>query len=112
MGLLLLLLRDQAAAGPGVGTLPRAVHGTACQQNSALHHRLDSVEKRVEEVVGQLETEVSILLDAIEAPEWSPLLEDEGPTIDILDNKDPFSRSSVCPWTGVQDEKTAPPGAN
>ncbi|RXM35776.1 Mitochondrial import inner membrane translocase subunit Tim23 [Acipenser ruthenus] len=52
-----------------------------------MHHRLDSVEKRVEEVVGQLETEVSILLDAIEAPEWRPLLEAEGPTIDILDNK-------------------------
>ncbi|XP_028650981.1 placenta-specific protein 9-like [Erpetoichthys calabaricus] len=85
---ILLLLASQAEAGPDPGVVPRAVRENVCQKHNTLHHRLDVIEKRVEDAVGKLESEVSILLDAIEAPEWSPLLTTGGPAIDIYDNMD------------------------
>jgi hypothetical protein len=42
--------------------------------------------KKVEDTVEKLEDELAILLDAIEAPEWGPLLDITGtPSVDILD---------------------------
>ncbi|XP_066548957.1 placenta-specific protein 9 [Amia ocellicauda] len=87
LGLLILFI-GQAVAGPGPGPLPRADRASACQEHGALHHRLDAVEQRVVDTVGKLEAEVSLLLDTIEAPEWSPLLDTAEPTIDILDDKE------------------------
>ncbi|XP_069045353.1 uncharacterized protein [Lepisosteus oculatus] len=84
---LLLLFVGQALAGPGPGLLPRASHVSACHEHRTLHHKLNAVEQRVEDAVGKLEAEVSILLDAIEDPEWSSLLDTAGPVIDILDSK-------------------------
>ncbi|KAA0718377.1 hypothetical protein E1301_Tti020457 [Triplophysa tibetana] len=47
---------------------------------------MDAVEKRLEDTVEKLETELAVLLDAIEAPEWRPLLDTDSsqPVIDIL----------------------------
>ncbi|KAI1894584.1 hypothetical protein AGOR_G00117280, partial [Albula goreensis] len=86
LGLLLILI-GQALTGPQSDPPPRTDQGTACQEHSALHDRLDVVEKRVEDTVQKLEAELSLLLDAIEAPEWSPLLVTGTPVIDILDSK-------------------------
>ncbi|KAK2896205.1 hypothetical protein Q8A67_010693 [Cirrhinus molitorella] len=55
----------------------------ACQDQNALHDRMDAVEKRVDDTLQKLEAELALLLDAVEAPEWSPLL--DKPIIDILD---------------------------
>ncbi|KAF4106191.1 hypothetical protein G5714_013853 [Onychostoma macrolepis] len=55
----------------------------ACQDQNALHDRMDGVEKRVDDSLQKLEAELALLLDAVEAPEWSPLL--DKPLIDILD---------------------------
>ncbi|CDQ68718.1 unnamed protein product [Oncorhynchus mykiss] len=58
------------------------------RDHSTLHDRLDVVEKHVEDTVQKLEDELAVLLDAIEAPEWSPLLETAGkPVVDILDGQ-------------------------
>lgn len=54
-----------------------------CQNQNALHDRMDAVEKRVDDSLQKLEAELALLLDAVEAPEWSPLL--DKPLIDILD---------------------------
>ncbi|XP_036816890.1 placenta-specific protein 9 [Oncorhynchus mykiss] len=87
LGLLLLLI-GYTAAGPESELQPRAVRSSACQDHSTLHDRLDVVEKRVEDTVQKLEDELAVLLDAIEAPEWSPLLETAGkPVVDILDGQ-------------------------
>jgi hypothetical protein len=44
--------------------------------------------QHVEDTVQKLEAELAMLLDAIEAPEWSPLLETVGkPLVDILDGQ-------------------------
>ncbi|KAG9344386.1 hypothetical protein JZ751_011055 [Albula glossodonta] len=86
LGLLLILI-GQAVTGPQSDPPPRTDQGSACQEHSALHDRLDVVEKRVEDTVQKLEAELSLLLDAIEAPEWSPLLVTGTPVIDILDSK-------------------------
>ncbi|XP_024280796.1 placenta-specific protein 9 isoform X2 [Oncorhynchus tshawytscha] len=87
LGLLLLLI-GHTAAGPESELQPRAVRSSACQDHSTLHDRLDVVEKRVEDTVQKLEDELAVLLDAIEAPEWSPLLETAGkPVVDILDGQ-------------------------
>ncbi|XP_031691702.1 placenta-specific protein 9 isoform X1 [Oncorhynchus kisutch] len=79
---------DFAVLGPESELQPRAVRSSACQDHSTLHDRLDVVEKRVEDTVQKLEDELAVLLDAIEAPEWSPLLETAGkPVVDILDGQ-------------------------
>ncbi|KAK0131003.1 hypothetical protein N1851_034312 [Merluccius polli] len=70
------------------GIKPRAVRSSACQDHSRLHNRLDVVEKKVEDTVEKLEEELAILLDAIEAPEWGPLVDITGkPSVDILDGQ-------------------------
>ncbi|KAJ8417993.1 hypothetical protein AAFF_G00137020 [Aldrovandia affinis] len=85
LGLLLLLI-GQALTGPQSELLPRADQAPACKQHISLHDRLDVVEKRVEDTVQKLEAEISLLLDAIEAPEWSPLLDTGATVINILDS--------------------------
>ncbi|KAM3842814.1 placenta-specific protein 9-like [Diretmus argenteus] len=83
---LLLLLIGYAAAGPESDPRSRSGPSSACQQHTGLHRRLDVVEKRVEDTVEKLEAELAILLDAIDAPEWRPLLDTSGkPVVDILD---------------------------
>ncbi|KAM6956809.1 placenta-specific protein 9-like [Aplochiton taeniatus] len=87
LGLLLLLI-GYAAAGPQSETQARAARSSACQEHVALHDRLDVVEKRVEDTVQKLEDELAVLLDAIDSPEWSPLLDTSGkPLVDILDGQ-------------------------
>ncbi|XP_070772705.1 placenta-specific protein 9-like [Enoplosus armatus] len=84
---LILLLIGYAAAGPGPDLRPRAVRSSACQEHNNLHSRLDVVEKKVEDTVEKLEVELAALLDAIEAPKWSPLLDNTGRTaVDILED--------------------------
>nr|XP_028279857.1 placenta-specific protein 9 [Parambassis ranga] len=84
--LLTLLLIGCAAAGPEPDRRPRAVRSSACQEHTNLHSRLDVVEKKVEDTVEKLEVELAALLDAIDAPEWRPLLDDTGKTaVDILE---------------------------
>ncbi|CAI5653374.1 placenta-specific protein 9 [Oreochromis aureus] len=88
----LLLLIGYAAAGPEPDLLPRAVRSSACQEHTNLHHRLDVVEKQVEDTVEKLEVELAALLDAIEAPKWRHLMDNVGKTaVDILE--DPGERS-------------------
>lgn len=87
---LLMLLIGQRSAGPN--TVNRF---NSCQDQNGLHSRMETVEKRLEDTVQMLETELAALLDVIEAPKWSPLLDtDSGaPLIDILDeNTDLTSR--------------------
>lgn len=84
---LLFLLIGYAVAGPDSNLKPRAVRSSACQDHTSLHGRLDVVEKKVEETVGKLEAELALLQDAIEAPEWSPLLDTTGKAaVDIFDD--------------------------
>ncbi|CAL8299431.1 unnamed protein product [Merluccius merluccius] len=84
---LLLLIGSCVATGHS-GIKPRAVRSSACQDHSRLHNRLDVVEKKVEDTVEKLEEELAILLDAIEAPEWGPLVDITGkPSVDILDGQ-------------------------
>ncbi|XP_069545971.1 placenta-specific protein 9-like [Brachyistius frenatus] len=73
---LLLLLIGYAAAGPESDLRPRAVRSSACQEHTNLHNRLDVVEKKVEDTVEKLETELAALLDSIEGPQWPTELED------------------------------------
>lgn len=82
---LLLLLIGSTTAGPQNDPPHRAVRSSACQEHGALHDRLDIVEKRVDDTVEKLETELATLLDIIEAPEWRPLVDTNGPTLDILE---------------------------
>ncbi|XP_061084905.1 placenta-specific protein 9-like [Conger conger] len=84
---LFLLLIGPAMTGPQSDPTPRADQEPVCQKHSTLHDRLDVVEKRVENTVQKLEAELSLLLDAIEAPEWGPLLENASPSIDILSSE-------------------------
>ncbi|KAL0964295.1 hypothetical protein UPYG_G00321920 [Umbra pygmaea] len=87
LGVLLLLI-GYISAGPESELQPRAVRSSACQDHSILHDRLDVVEKRVEDTVQKLESELAVLMDAIEAPQWSPLLDGVGkPVVDILDSQ-------------------------
>ncbi|KAK5853631.1 hypothetical protein PBY51_014769 [Eleginops maclovinus] len=89
---LIFLLIGYTAAGPEPDLLPRAVRSSACQEHTSLHNRLDVVEKKVEDTVEKLEVELAALLEAIEAPKWSPLLDNTGkPAVDILE--DPEWRS-------------------
>ncbi|KAJ8014457.1 hypothetical protein DPEC_G00040420 [Dallia pectoralis] len=84
----LLLLIGYTKAGPDSVLKPRAVRSSACQDHSILHNRLDVVEKRVKDTVQKLEDELPLLLEVIEAPVWSPLLDIAGtPVIDILDGQ-------------------------
>ncbi|TMS04719.1 Placenta-specific protein 9 [Larimichthys crocea] len=88
---LIFLLIGYTAAGPDSDLRPRAVRSTVCQEHVNLHTRLDIVEKKVEDTVENLETELAALLDAIEDPKWRPLLDNTGQkTVDIL--KDPEQR--------------------
>lgn len=88
---LLLILIGYAAAAPDSDPRPRVVRSSACQEHTSLHKRLDVVEKRVENTVEKLESELAALLEAIDAPQWRPLLENTGKTtVDIL--HDPAER--------------------
>ncbi|KAK2922238.1 placenta-specific protein 9-like [Channa argus] len=83
---LVLLLIGYAVAGPESDLQPRAVRSSACQEHTNLHHRMDVVEKKVEDTVEKLEVELAALLDAIENPMWRPLLDNIGKThVDILE---------------------------
>lgn len=43
--------------------------------------------QKVEDTVEKLEAELAVLLDAMDAPEWRPLLDNMGKTdVDILDD--------------------------
>lgn len=42
--------------------------------------------QKVEDTVEKLEDELAVLLDAIEAPKWRPLLDNRGKPIDILED--------------------------
>ncbi|TKS85249.1 Placenta-specific protein 9 [Collichthys lucidus] len=75
---LIFLLIGYTAAGPDSDLRPRAVRSTVCQEHVNLHTRLDGVEKKVEDTVENLETELAALLDAIEDPKWRPLLDNTG----------------------------------
>ncbi|KAL6101546.1 plac9 [Pungitius sinensis] len=89
---LILLLIGYAAAGLETDKRPRAVRSSACQEHTNLHSRLDVVEKKVEDRVEKLEVELAALLDAVEAPESRPVLDNTGYVlVDILD--DPGQRS-------------------
>ncbi|XP_076025454.1 placenta-specific protein 9-like [Genypterus blacodes] len=85
--LLLLLSIGYAAAGPESELRQRATRSSACQEHTNLHTRLDVVEKKVEDTVGKLEVELASLLDAVNAPQWRPLLDNAGkPTVDIVED--------------------------
>ncbi|KAK9964860.1 hypothetical protein ABG768_005994 [Culter alburnus] len=75
---LLMLLIGQISTGPETSS-----SSNPCQGQKALHERMDSVEKRLDEGVQKLQAELALLLEAVEAREWSPLLDE--PRIDILD---------------------------
>ncbi|XP_072247557.1 placenta-specific protein 9-like [Leuresthes tenuis] len=88
---LLLILIGYTVAGPESDLRPRAVRSSACQEHTNLHNRMDVVEKRVENTVGKLETELAALLEYLDDPQWRPLLENTGKTaVDIL--QDPEQR--------------------
>ncbi|KAG7333915.1 hypothetical protein KOW79_002322 [Hemibagrus wyckioides] len=70
----LLLLIGHVLAVPEIDPANRNTHVTPCQDHNKLNDRLDAVEKRVEETVQKLEAELAVLLDTIQAPEWSSLL--------------------------------------
>lgn len=85
LGLVLLLI-GCTAAGPDSDLRPRAVRSSACQEHTSLHSRLDVIEKTVEDTVEKLEGELVALLDKIEDPKWSHLMDSTGQnTVDILD---------------------------
>ncbi|KAI5107897.1 hypothetical protein C0J45_1491 [Silurus meridionalis] len=86
---LFLLLIGHMLAVPEIDPESRKDHTAPCKENSNsnLNDRLDAVEKRVEETVQKLEAELAVLLDTIQAPEWSSFLniDTTGPAVDILD---------------------------
>ncbi|KAM4600033.1 placenta-specific protein 9-like [Fundulus diaphanus] len=87
----LLLLIGYTAAGLESDRQPRAVQSSICQEHMNLHKRLDVVEKRVENTVMKLEGELADLMEAIDAPQWRPLLDTSAKTaVDILE--DPAQR--------------------
>ncbi|XP_041866559.1 placenta-specific protein 9-like [Melanotaenia boesemani] len=91
---LLLIVIGYTAAAPDSDLWPRVVRSSACQEHTNLHKRLDVVEKRVENTVEKLESELAVLLEAIDAPQWRPLLEDTGePTVDILQDPEEKGQS-------------------
>lgn len=52
------------------------------------------LQKKVEDTVEKLEAELAILLDAIDAPKWRPLLDMSGkPSVDILDGLEDASHT-------------------
>lgn len=90
---LLLLLIGYTAAGPDSDLRLRGVRSSACQEHTNLHSRLDVLEKKVEDTVEKLEVELVTLLDVIEAPQWSPLLDHTGkPAMDILEDPEHRTR--------------------
>ncbi|XP_075903430.1 placenta-specific protein 9-like [Nelusetta ayraudi] len=91
---LLFLLVVYAAAGPQPALQPQAVRSSACQEHTSLHSRLDAVEKNVEDAVENLESELAALLQAVQDPEWRPLLASAGrTTVDILEDPEGRRRS-------------------
>ncbi|CAG6017939.1 unnamed protein product [Menidia menidia] len=107
-----------AGAEAETGPPPRGARSTACQEHADLHRRLDVVEKvrlstlglqtispvhicrafcptqGVENTVEKLEAELAALLEAIDAPQWRPLLDNRGETmVDILQDPDQRPRS-------------------
>lgn len=54
------------------------------------HNHVSCLLQKVEDTVEKLETELAALLDAIDAPEWRPLLDNTGNTaVDILEDPGP-----------------------
>ncbi|KAL6487004.1 hypothetical protein MHYP_G00036300 [Metynnis hypsauchen] len=92
---LLLLLIGQISAAPESDLALRGSSSAACRDQNTLSNRLDTVEKRVTDTVQKLEEELASLLDAMEKPEWSFLLDSNsaGPAVDILDERNPKPQS-------------------
>ncbi|KAL7877964.1 hypothetical protein SRHO_G00046070 [Serrasalmus rhombeus] len=87
---LLLLLIGQISAAPESDLALRGSSSAVCRNQNTLSNRLDAVEKRAEDTVQKLEEELAGLLDAMEKPEWSFLLDSSaGPAVDILDERNP-----------------------
>ncbi|KAM9809555.1 uncharacterized protein ACBT44_012745 [Syngnathus typhle] len=87
---LVILLIGYTVAEVDAERSPRAVSSSACQEHASRHHRLDEVEKKVEDTVGKLEVELAALLEAIEDPKRRPRLDNTGTPVDILE--DPAGR--------------------
>ncbi|XP_031140145.1 placenta-specific protein 9 [Sander lucioperca] len=101
---LIFILIGYAAAGPEPELRPRAVRSSACQEHTNLHNRLDVVEKKVEDTVEKLEVELAALLDAIEAPEWRPLLDNtEKTAVDILEDPGQLNQPGNGGGTAIQE---------
>lgn len=84
---LLVFLIGCSSSDPEVDLRPRAVRSSVCQEHVNLHNRIDAVEKTVEDTVEKLEVELVALLDRIEDPQWSPLVDSTGQnTVDILED--------------------------
>ncbi|KAK7149093.1 hypothetical protein R3I93_013182 [Phoxinus phoxinus] len=73
---LLTLLIGQILAGPESSS-------NACQDQKALHKRMDGVEERLESGVQKLQEELDLLMEELEAREWRPLV--DGSRVDLLD---------------------------
>ncbi|XP_076830369.1 uncharacterized protein LOC143476192 [Brachyhypopomus gauderio] len=82
-----LILIGQISAVSEPDLALRDSRTAACQNQHKLSSRLDTVEKRVQDTVQKLESELSVLLDAIESPEWIFLANTDSatPAVDILD---------------------------
>lgn len=91
---LLLLLIGQISAEPQSAPARRDSISATCKEQNTLSNRLDAVEKRVEDTVQKLEEDLAGLLDAIESPEWSFLLNSNnaGPAVHILEESNPNPR--------------------
>ncbi|KAJ0067213.1 hypothetical protein NL108_013066 [Boleophthalmus pectinirostris] len=86
LGLFLLLI-GCASPDPEADIRPRVVHSSVCQEHTDLHNRMDAIEKTVEDAVDRLEGELVELLEKIEDPQWSPLVDSTNmKTVDILED--------------------------
>lgn len=86
LGLFFLLI-GCSAADPDTDLRPREARSSVCQEHTNLHNRMDAIEKTVEDTVEKLEGELVALLDQIEDPQWSPLVDSAGHnTVDILED--------------------------
>ncbi|KAJ0004941.1 hypothetical protein NQD34_011155 [Periophthalmus magnuspinnatus] len=82
-----LLLIGYTSADPDTDLRSRAVHSSVCQEHTKLHNRMDAIEKTVEDAVNRLEGELVGLLDKIEDPQWSPLVDSTGQkSVDIFED--------------------------
>lgn len=84
---LVLLLIGCTSSDPDADLRPRAVRSSVCQEHMNLHNRMDAIEKTVEGTVEKLEGELVALLDKIEDPQWSPLVDSTGQNmVDIFED--------------------------